>query len=131
MARTKQRSMNPYVGRRKKRRIMKQKQEVMSTPQRVVDPQEESSSASARKMDFFGITMDSIQYERKRNEGAVNEIEDCFFIVQLSSLISLLSKVLCPICKSPSVKFELSNGNAIGFSMKGMLFCTTCHESID
>ena len=110
---------------------MKQKQEVMSTPHKVVDPQEGFSSASARKMDFFGITLDSIQSERKRNEEAVNETEDCFFIVQLSALISLLSKVLCPSCKSPSVQFELSTGNANGFSVKGRLFCTTCSESID
>ena len=58
---------------------MKQKQEVMSTPHKVVDPQEGFSSASARKMDFFGITLDSIQSERKRNEEAVNETEDWFF----------------------------------------------------
>lgn len=100
------------------------------TPQRI-DPQEGSSSASARKMDLFGITLDSIQCERERNEEAVNEIQDCFFIVQLSSLTSLLSKVLCPICKSPSVQFDLSNSNANGFAVKSKLFCTTCSESID
>ena len=27
--------------------------------------------------------------------------------------------------------FELSTGNANGFSVKGRLFCTTCNESID
>eukprot|EP00112_Aurelia_sp_Birch-Aquarium-sp1_P002811 Seg1311.5 transcript_id=Seg1311.5/GoldUCD/mRNA.D3Y31 product="hypothetical protein" protein_id=Seg1311.5/GoldUCD/D3Y31 len=133
MARTKQRSMNPYLGRRRNRRIMKQKQEVMSTPQRIdphEDPQEGSSSTSARKMNLFGITLDSIQCERKINEGAVNEIEDCFFIAQLSSLVSLLTKVLCPVCKSQSVQFELSNSKANGFAMKGQLNCTTCNESI-
>ena len=47
---------------------MKQKQEVMSTPDKFVDPQEGFSSASARKMDFFGITLDSIQSERKETK---------------------------------------------------------------
>ena len=47
-------------------------------------------------------------------------------MVQLSALISLLGEVLCQSCKSPIVQFELSTGNAIGFSMKGWLFCTTC-----
>ena len=33
------------------------------------------SSASARKMDFFGITLDSIRSLRTRNKEAVNEMD--------------------------------------------------------
>ena len=124
MARTKQRSVNVYRGRRRPRRVTKR---IELIAQETVAAGE---SASAKKMDVFGISLESLQIERDSSSIVTKGSDDMFLIVQHSSLISLFSKLICPKCFSPGVTLKILDGMACGFAMQGTVICSTCDEVI-
>ena len=129
MARTKYRTLKPYLGRRKKRRSVVNKNrpsEVLVTP--AASGSQEVSCANTRKM---STTLENIEEDEARTEMIQNELNDSFFLVQLSSLGGLLNKVLCPLCKLPGLELELQQGKSKGFAMKFAMSCENCSELID
>lgn len=103
MARTKQRSTKPFLGRKKIHRRRKEKTDLLATPVVADDvlnyPEPRpSTSASERKLACFGVTLESTQIRQER------EADDHFMFVQKSSLTNLLSKLLCPTCNSPGIR---------------------------
>ena len=88
-------------------------------------------STSTRKMSFFGTTLESIEEDKARKEISENELQDSFFLVQLSSLAGLLNKVLCPLCKLPCLELELQQGKSSGFAIKFGLSCKNCSDLIE
>ena len=127
MARTKQRSKKPFLGRRKIHRRRKEKTDLLATAVaddvvKLVEPR--PRSASERKLACFGVTLESTQIKKER------EADDQFMFVQKSSLASLLSKLLCPNCNSPGISLRTAEDKMSGFAAMGSLFCTLCEEVI-
>ena len=60
-------------------------------------------SASARKMEVFGIRFDDLFVKRKYI-GHTDNSTDYFACIQLSCLASFVEKLLCPCCKTAAVK---------------------------
>ena len=133
MGKVKQRARKPFVGRLKKKGKIRRKKEVQSEAN--VDEREEvnmvidsdfclepelqsAKSASARKLSIF---KDFVQQE----EDAQREDDDCYIIVQKSSLSRFVGRLLCPACSNPAVTFKVSDVKC-GFSTKGTLCCNSC-----
>ena len=79
---------------------------------------ERAKSASARKLSFF---KDFIQQE----EDAHREDDDCYIIVQKSSLSRLIGRLLCRASSNPAVTSKVSDVKC-GFSTKGTLCFNSC-----
>ncbi len=77
------------------------------------------SSASSKKMDFFGISLD-ISEKDENLDG--EKSDDCFFIVQKSSINKMISALKYPKCLSSGLSFKTTNENSLGFAIKGVLF---------
>ena len=73
------------------------------------------------------MTLESTQIKQEREE------TDHFTFVQKSSLINLLSKLLCPTCNSPGITLQILEDKVkmSGFAAMGSLLCTTCEEDVD
>ena len=128
MARTKQRSKKPFLGRKKILRRRHEKTDLLATPMvqdsvKLVEP--EARSASERKLAYFGVTLESTQVKKEK------ETDDCFMFVQKSSLSNLLSALLCPNCNTPGISFRNLKDKMSGFAVMGSLFCGTCEEVVE
>ena len=131
MAKTKQRSKKPFLGRKKIHRRRKEKTDLLATPVAPVEDdvvkvaEQRPRSASERKLTCFGMTLESTQIRQER------EADDHFMFVQKSSLTNLLSKLLCPTCNHPGISLQILEDKMSGFGAMGSLFCSTCEEVVD
>ena len=83
------------------------------------------SSASAKKLDAFRLDSDLNQsYTAESEVGPGN----CYFFAQATALISLISELLCPICKYPGVIFSINIDDKNGFAANAKLSCSNCKE---
>eukprot|EP00795_Rhopilema_esculentum_P002650 gene2650-847_t len=117
MGRTKFRSCKPFTGRRKQ--VRRRKTTVCQVEGEV--------SASARKLSYFGVNLDSLvqqKYPKSRED------EDCYLMVQLSSMQALLTALACPHCLSIGVQMAIPEGSHLGFSVKYQLNCSKCGQFI-
>lgn len=85
----KQRAVNVYHGRRRKRPFSKAKGDILY-------------SSSAKKMELFGISLDNLETKMLKSSDSSLDANDIIIIAQYSSLASFFAKMLCPECKSPS-----------------------------
>ena len=117
MGRTKQRSLNPYKGERRRHRAVKVKDAVLmdSNPDEVRNAA--PVSASARKMEVFGICFDDLCVKRKYI-GHTDDSTDYFAFIQSSCLASLVEKLLCPCCKTAAVKISLLEKKCVACQQK-------------
>ena len=86
---------------------------------------EMSKSASARKLEAFGFTAETLM--ESQSQPSKSE-PDCYFFVQLTSMQSLVGNLLCPHCKQSGLKFEILQKSTQGFAVKCHLICPTCED---
>ena len=134
MGKAKFRVSNAYRGRRKsayRKSLVDRCLEGGGSSSNVAGPSQSSqssesaihASASSRRLDFFGISLDV-------GEKGESLDDDCFFIVQKSSMTKLMGTVQCPKCSSSGRRFYVSDFKIYGFAVKGVLFCDACEEVI-
>ena len=131
---------NAFRGRRRRSCNQSSVKIALETTTKVIGPQDDgpsttcydidtttattsSTSASSRKLDFFGVSIDVSQ--RKGNSS-----EDCFFIVQQNSLNKLVAALNCPKCSSSGLKFVVTDSKMSGFAIKGAVICEVCQETV-
>ena len=119
MVKTKFRSKNKFLGRRKKpvKRLLS-----CNTPD---DLTSVNKSASARKFDLMDVDLDSFSENEEDNIDT-----NCFTFAQVSSLNKLIRKFLCPACKQASLNVKIDVANSYGFASKARVICGECMTSI-
>ena len=71
--------------------------------------EENTFSASATKLNYFGITLDDRIKEPETDN-------DCYVIIQKSALQSVFAFLACPFCGVKTVMFDLQPDKSNGFS---------------
>ena len=132
MARTKKNSLKQFIGRRKRSSMRRTKttllekssQDAEELSLRTVKPH---VAASTSKLGIFGISLPQLE----RNTVSEDESnDDCYVIVQTTSLCKFFSKLLCPTCKQPSISFEVMKDKTMGFAAKARSYCTACENNV-
>ena len=133
MGKAKFRVSNAYRGRRRRsyrKSTLSNLLETAQVPNQIAGPNPSSqasdrphTSTSAKKLDFFGISLDV-------KEECESFDDDCYFIVQKSSMCKLIATVLCPKCFSSGLRFVVTDNNACGFAVKCVVICDTCEDVI-
>ncbi len=89
--------------------------------------EEENMSASARKFEAFGISLESLL----KPEEIVDEANDCYFIMQESCLNLIFKCLPCPTCFQTHVlDVHLAEKEHCGFAVKITVVCTQCEHEI-
>ena len=84
----------------------------------------DGSSTSARKLEYFHLTLDGmIERVSQKEETSSN---DCFLLVQKSSVSQLISSLCCPYCKQTGIVFNTYDEKHKGFCAKGYIYCRGC-----
>ena len=98
------------------------------------DPEELSSTivksavaASTSKLGIFGISLQQLETNVIDEEETNN---DCYVIVQTTSIRKFFSKLLCPSCKQACITFDVVTDKTIGFAAKARSFCTACENNV-
>ena len=99
MARTKQRSRKPFLGRKKIARTVREVNVIAEAaaakqPDPVAACSSSGLSATEKKLNFFGITLDSIEETSNAATGMAKDADDYYFIAQKSCLDRLIGKLL-------------------------------------
>ena len=76
-------------------------------------------SASATKLNYFGITLDDRIKEPETDD-------DCYGIIQKSALQSVFDFLACPFCDVKPVMFDLQPDKSNGCSPKCKVHCSSC-----
>ncbi len=145
MGRTKYRVSKPYIGYRRnpKKRArgtnakseeetgqgdgLRSESKTPETPTTTM-PSTQKPSASATKLNFYGIELD---LELEKPIVDESEVRDCNFFVQLSCLQKFFALVACPGCHElGGIDFELEDSKQCGFAKFGLLSCSKCHTTI-
>ena len=104
--------------------LEKSSQDAEELPLRTVKPH---VAASTSKLGIFGISLPQLE----RNTVSEDESnDDCYVIVQTTSLCKFFSKLLCPTCKQPSISFEVMKDKTMGFAAKARSYCTACENNV-
>ena len=129
MGRIKFRIKNSFAGRRKKQHLPKKKveQESSTIPNPIVGHDFVETTASARKFEAFGITMDGLNEPVEK----LTEQEDCFFIMQLMCMNALFKNLACPQClQSDVLTAKLAKDGHCGLSSKLEVACSECEDVV-
>ena len=125
MATTKQRSLNPFKGRRKRHCVVKVKGVVLMRNRPVVAKDAAPISASATNMEVFGISIDELS-DKRESADPNSDNNNSFALIQSSCLVKLVQELLCPFCKSANVRISLLDEKMCGLSAKVAISCGTC-----
>ena len=60
-------------------------------------------AASSSNLGIFGISVQQLETNANSEEEAS---DDCYVVVQASSMRKFFSKLLCPSCKQPCISFD-------------------------
>ena len=88
---------------------------------------QENESSSARKLQAFGISIEDLL---QRADEPIDELGDCYLIIQKSAISKLFETLICPDCKQPVLHFNISSFEKCGFAMKGQVSCGNCEETL-
>ena len=110
---------------------MKAKNDVLKArPSIRVPSSSETSSASAKKMEVFGITLDNLKSKKVIASDSSRDVSEMFLLVQYSSLASFFATLLCPKCGSAGVVLEMLQDVSCGFALEAVLFCENCATNV-
>lgn len=84
-------------------------------------------SASARKLQVFGVTVESYD-ENIAQFDVSDKTSDAYFIAQQKCMSMLISKLLCPSCGMCAVSFQVISDSKCGFAAKANISCSNCGE---
>ena len=141
MGKTKERTRKPYRGRRKMvSKVRKKNTQVLAEGETIVNnvnmscgasndgPNLESISASAKKLQVFGVTVES-NNENIVSSDVPDKFSETYFIAQQRCISMLISKLLCPYCGMSGVSFQLVPETKCGFAAKAKITCSNCDET--
>ena len=134
MAKKKQRVVAPFLGRKKitgrQRRKVKVSADMVTEACGVVGQREkQTNSASSKKLGFFQDIEALMSHGNDKTKFEHSD-DDCFLLVQRSSLVSLVSKLLCPCCLNAGTNIIINKHKANGFAAWGEIFCSHCEAVI-
>ena len=66
----------------------------------------------------------------KKTDAPVDELEDCYLLVQKNTIPQFFEKLLCPECKQPGLSFTTSSAGKCGFLMKAKVICENCENLV-
>ena len=131
MFKRKFRTRRQYVGRRRNRNLSRAgKKDIDETDLGQHETEEarlktKRTSASARKLEAFGFTTESLMQQANGNTETLSD-SDCYFFVQMKSLDNLIGQLLCPNCEQTGIKFEVNQNQSQGFAIQCSLKCSIC-----
>ena len=110
---------------------MKAKSDILEArPSITVPSASGTSSASAKKLEAFGITLDNLEAEKLKASDSTRKVSEMFLLVQYSSLASFFATLLCPTCSSVGVVLKVLQDVSCGFALKATLFCENCATNL-
>ena len=96
---------------------------------RPITPSFSTETTSAKKLEAFGLTLESMQDEIVGMESHVQE-DNCFLIVSKQCLKKFFVELCCPNCNKTGVIFDTVKGKDMGFCSKAFTYCSLCQSKI-
>ena len=129
MVKVKVRTLKAFVGRRRNPKLKtraKREPRVEEEVDKNVGQQhsivEQQTSASALKLNYFGVNLDT-DVDGAQDEEKLN---DCYLFAQKSCLEMFICHLLCPECTEKKLCFEVKPDKSFGFSSYAVLSCSAC-----
>ena len=109
---------------------MKAKNDVLKArPSIRVPSSSETSSASAKKMEVFGITLDNLKSKKVIASDSSRDVSEMFLLVQYSSLASFFATLLNQMWFSWSCPGS-APGCILWLALEAVLFCENCATNV-
>ena len=130
MARKKQRAVNVYHGRRRKRPFSKAKGDILAARPSIRVPSASGLySSSAKKMELFGISLDNLETKMLKSSDSSLDADDMIIIAQYSSLASFSQRCFVPNVNH-RVVLKLLQDVPCSFALKAAMFCENCSTNV-
>jgi len=110
---------------------MKAKSDILEArPSIRIPSTSETSSASAKKIEVFGIILDNLEVKKLKASDSSLDASDMFLTVQYTSLASFFAALLCPRCSLAGVVLKILRDVSCGFALQEALFCENCAKNV-